>query len=158
MQAKSQSEGVSGFVSQATSEGAITYVEYSYARNAQFPVAKILNKANYYVEPTAGNVAVALLNAKIHPDLTQDLTQVYVDSDPRAYPMSSYSYMIIPKDTSPAGHFDVDKGTNALRLRRLLPLRGAAAGDHPGLLAAADQPGAGWRQSGQPDPRLDQET
>ncbi|MGB8961227.1 MAG: phosphate ABC transporter substrate-binding protein PstS [Pseudonocardiaceae bacterium] len=110
MQAKSQSEGVSGFVSQATSEGAITYVEYSYARNAQFPVAKILNRANYYVEPTAGNVAVALLNAKIHPDLTQDLTQVYVDSDPRAYPMSSYSYMIIPKDISPAGHFDVDKG------------------------------------------------
>jgi phosphate ABC transporter phosphate-binding protein len=108
MEAKAQSQGVSGFVAQDSSEGAITYVEYSYARNAGFPVAKVLNKANYYVEPKAGSVAVALLNAKIHPDLTQDLTDVYVNSDPRTYPLSSYSYMIIPKDTT--ANFSNDKG------------------------------------------------
>lgn len=108
MEAKAQSQGVSGFVAQDSSEGAITYVEYSYARNAGFPVAKVLNKANYYVEPKAGSVAVALLNAKIHPDLTQDLTQVYVGDDPRTYPLSSYSYMIIPKDTT--ANFSPDKG------------------------------------------------
>ncbi len=108
MEAKAQSQGVSGFVAQDSSEGAITYVEYSYARNAGFPVAKVLNKANYYVEPKAGSVAVALLNAKIHPDLTQDLTQVYVGDDPRTYPLSSYSYMIIPKDTT--ANFSNDKG------------------------------------------------
>ncbi|MDT7717238.1 MAG: phosphate transport system substrate-binding protein, partial [Pseudonocardiales bacterium] len=45
MEAKAQSQGVAGFVAQDTSEGAITFVEYSYARNASFPVAKILNKA-----------------------------------------------------------------------------------------------------------------
>ncbi|MBV8540828.1 MAG: phosphate ABC transporter substrate-binding protein PstS [Pseudonocardiales bacterium] len=108
MVAKAQSQGVSGFVAQDSSAGAITYVEYSYARNAGFPVAKMLNKANYYVEPTAGSVAVALLKAQIHPDLTQDLSQVYVDPDPRAYPLSSYSYMIIPKDTT--ANFDKPKG------------------------------------------------
>jgi phosphate transport system substrate-binding protein len=110
MEAKAQSQGVSGFVAQDSSEGAITYVEYSYARNAGFPVAKVLNKANYYVEPTAGSVAVALLKAQIHPDLTQDLSQVYVDTDRRTYPLSSYSYMIIPKDTSPGSRFSTEKG------------------------------------------------
>src|SRR5205085_2001435 len=108
MVAKAQSQGVSAFVAQDSSEGAITYVEYSYARNAGFPVAKVLNKANYYVEPKAGSVAVALLTAKIHPDLTQDLSQVYVNPDPRTYPLSSYSYMILPKDTTQ--NFNTEKG------------------------------------------------
>ena len=109
MEAKAQSQGVAGFVAQDTSEGAITYVEYSYARNAGFPVAKLLNKAGYFVEPTAGNVAVALLQAKLLPDLTSDLSKVYIDTDPRTYPMSSYSYMILPKDTSRT-HFNAKKG------------------------------------------------
>ncbi len=38
--------------SQEQNEGTITYVEYSYALNAGFPVAKVLNRAGYYVEPT----------------------------------------------------------------------------------------------------------
>ncbi|MGH3872604.1 MAG: phosphate ABC transporter substrate-binding protein PstS [Pseudonocardiaceae bacterium] len=100
MEAKPGSQGVAGYVAQDTSEGAITYVEYSYARNASFPVVKVLNKADYYVEPKAGNVAVALLKARLNPDLTQDLSGVYVDDDPRAYPLSSYSYMIIPKNNN----------------------------------------------------------
>ncbi len=110
MEAKAQSQGVSGFVAQDSSEGAITFVEYSYARNSGFPVVKMLNKANYYVEPKAGSVAVALLKARIHPDLTQDLSQVYIDTDKRTYPLSSYSYMIIPKDTSEGSHFTAEKG------------------------------------------------
>jgi len=53
-------------------------------------------------------VAVALLKAQIHPDLTQDLSQVYIDSDPRTYPLSSYSYMILPKDVT--ANFSTEKG------------------------------------------------
>ncbi|MDT7596819.1 MAG: phosphate transport system substrate-binding protein [Pseudonocardiales bacterium] len=106
---KAGSQGVAGFVAQDSSEGAITYVEYSYARNSGFPVVKVLNKANYYVEPKATSVAVALLQAKINPsDLTSDLSQVYVNPDPRAYPLSSYSYMINPKDTT--ANFNTEKG------------------------------------------------
>jgi phosphate ABC transporter phosphate-binding protein len=108
MNAKAGSQGVAGFVAQDSGEGSITYVEYSYARNSGFPVVKVLNQANYYVEPKATSVAVALLNAKIHPDLTQDLSQVYVNPDPRTYPLSSYSYMILPKDTS--SNFNTEKG------------------------------------------------
>jgi phosphate transport system substrate-binding protein len=54
-------------------------------------------------------VAVALLKAKINPaDLTADLSQVYVDTDPRSYPLSSYSYMIIPQETT--SKFNTEKG------------------------------------------------
>ncbi len=82
--------------------GTIGYVEYSYPLNADYPVVKVLNKAGYYVEPTQYNTAVALTKAKINQDkgsqlyLTQILDGVYTNPDPRAYPISSYSYMIIP--------------------------------------------------------------
>jgi phosphate ABC transporter phosphate-binding protein len=98
MISKGQSTGVAGYVEQDSSEGAITYVEYSYARNASFPVVKVLNKAGYYIEPKAPAVAVALQQAQIRADLTEDLSRVYVDTDPRTYPLSSYSYMILPTD------------------------------------------------------------
>jgi ABC-type phosphate transport system substrate-binding protein len=98
--------GVSGYVSQAQADGAIGYVEFSYARETGFPVAKVLNAAGYYTEPTAGHVAVSLLKAQIDMNksdplyLTQNLSQVYADRDPRTYELSSYSYMILPTDTS----------------------------------------------------------
>ncbi len=106
--AQPNSTGVAGYVQQRANDGTITYVEYSYALNAGFPVAKVLNKAGYYVEPTAQNVAVGLLGAKINADLTSNLTGVYDNADPRAYPMSSYSYMIVPKTN--ANNFTNDKG------------------------------------------------
>jgi phosphate transport system substrate-binding protein len=105
---QSGSLGVTNYVRQSQSEGAITYVEYSYARNAGFPIAKVLNKAGYYIEPKAPSVAVALLSATIKPDLTQELGGVYTNADPRTYPLSSYSYMIVPTTTETP--FTVDKG------------------------------------------------
>ena len=106
--AQSGSAGVSGYVSQDYGEGAITYVEYSYALKAGFPVAKVLNNAGYYVEPTANSVAVALMAATLNPDYTQVLDGVYNNADPRTYPLSSYSYMIIPNAVG--GVFTTDKG------------------------------------------------
>lgn len=96
MLALAGSLGVAGYVSQDKNEGTITYVEYSYALNTHFPVVKLLNKAGYYVGPTASNVAIALQGAAINADLTQKLEGVYNHPDKRAYPMSSYSYMIVP--------------------------------------------------------------
>ncbi|MGH3860586.1 phosphate ABC transporter substrate-binding protein PstS [Actinokineospora sp.] len=106
--AQDKSNGVANYVRQGQSDGAITYVEYSYAKNAGFPVAKLLNAKGYYIAPTAEAVAVALLRAQIRPDLTQDLSQVYGDMDARTYPLSSYSYMIIP--TVPSAKFSQAKG------------------------------------------------
>ena len=107
--------GVSQYVSQSFAEGAIGYVNYSYALGTQFPVVKLLNAAGYYVEPTPENVAVSLLKAKINTNesnpqtyLTQDLSGVYTDTDPRSYQLSSYSYLILP--TKVGGQFNEAKG------------------------------------------------
>jgi phosphate ABC transporter phosphate-binding protein len=108
--------GVAGYVSQSYANGAIGYVEYSYALNAGFPVAKMLNAAGYYTEPTPDNVAVSLLKAQVDTTdvndpsryLTQQLGGVYSDPDPRTYPLSSYSYMILP--TAVQGQFNTAKG------------------------------------------------
>jgi phosphate ABC transporter phosphate-binding protein len=106
--AQSGSLGVSGYVKQDQSVGAITYVEYSYAKSAGFPAAKLLNKAGFYVLPTAEAVAVGLLGARINPDLSSNLTGVFGSTDKRAYPLSSYSYMVIP--TSLDNGFSNEKG------------------------------------------------
>ncbi len=112
--AQSGSNGVAGYVAQPQYVGSITYVEYSYALNSHFPVAKILNAAGYYTEPTAGNVAVALLKAQINQDqtstdyLTSILSGVYTNPDARTYPLSSYSYMLVP--TALEYGFTNDKG------------------------------------------------
>jgi phosphate ABC transporter phosphate-binding protein len=113
IEAKSGSTGVAGFVAQNSSEGSITYVEYSYAKNANFPVVKVLNDAGYYIEPKAASVAVALTKATIRDDLTQVLDHVYGEgpaTDPRSYPLSSYSYMILPTDIRPNYPFTPEKG------------------------------------------------
>jgi phosphate transport system substrate-binding protein len=107
--------GVSTYVSAPFGEGAIGYVNYSYAIGAGFPVVKMLNAAGYYTEPTPQNVAVSLLKAKINTNendpsvyLTQDLRGVYTDTDPRNYQLSSYSYLILP--TKIGGQFNEAKG------------------------------------------------
>jgi phosphate ABC transporter phosphate-binding protein len=117
MVAQSGDLGVMGYVAQSYSQGAIGYVNYSYALNANFPVAKVLNSAGYYTEPTANNVAVSLLKAQVDTTdvndpskyLTEQLNGVYTDSDPRTYPLSSYSYLILPTNAS-RGSFTTAKG------------------------------------------------
>jgi phosphate ABC transporter phosphate-binding protein len=111
---QSGSLGVSGYTRQNYAEGAITYVEYSYAVTTGFPVAKIENADGYYTEPTASNVAVALTQAQINQNkgssqyLTQILDNVYHYKDARTYPLSSYSYMILP--TKVESGLTTDKG------------------------------------------------
>jgi hypothetical protein len=48
------------------------------------------------------------MGAAINSDLTQNLDGVYNNADPRTYPMSSYSYMIVP--TQPTKVFTAEKG------------------------------------------------
>jgi len=113
MIAQSGDLGVTGYVTQGFAEGAIGYVNYSYAIGAAFPVAKVLNNAGYYTEPTPENVAVSLLKAGINTApgddyLTQNLDGVYTDTDPRNYPLSSYSYLVLP--TKVQGQFNEAKG------------------------------------------------
>jgi phosphate transport system substrate-binding protein len=159
MKAQNGSLGVAGYVSQGYGEGAITYVEYSYAKNAGFPVAKVLNNSGYYVEPKATSVAVGLLSATIVTDasskdyLTQVLDGVYNSADPRTYPLSSYSYMIVPTETTTT--FTEAKGKTLAAFARYMLCEGQQQADTLGysplplnlVQAGSDQiariPGAG---------------
>ena len=100
---ESGSNAVSVYITSSYGEGAIGYDEYAYALNAHWPVVAMENPAGYYVLPTASNVAVALTQAQINEDqsspdfLQQNLDSVYSYTDPRSYPLSSYSYLIVPR-------------------------------------------------------------
>ncbi len=127
MIAQNGSDGVINFLTSKAANGAIGYDEYSYALAKNFPVVKLQNAAGYYALPTQYNVAVALTQSRIcgidvHPTagdkycslgpggstvdakspqyLLQNLDKVYTYSDKRTYPLSSYSYMIIPTSAS----------------------------------------------------------
>ena len=100
------SDQVMNTIAAASGNGTIGYVEYSFPLNKQYPVVKMLNAAGFFVEPTQYAVAVGLTRAKIDQDaasqryLTQILDDVYVHTDPRAYPLSSYSYLLLPTGPS----------------------------------------------------------
>ena len=106
---KDGSEPVAEFMASSVSQGAIAYDEYAYAQGFKIPVVKMLNAAGYYTLPSPTNVAIALQAAIIDLDknsvdyLMQDLHNVYTFDDPRTYPLSSYSYMIVPSDSSVTG-------------------------------------------------------
>jgi len=100
--AETGSTQVMSYVASKAANGAIGIDQYSYPLQQGFPVAQVENRAGYYVLPSEYNVAVALEKAKLNMDkssinyLQQNLDGVYVDPDPRTYPLSSYSYTIMP--------------------------------------------------------------
>jgi ABC-type phosphate transport system substrate-binding protein len=100
--AQDGSTGAMNYIASSAANGSIGYVEYSYPLSVGYPVAKVLNAGGYYTLPTQYNVAIALEQAQINMDptspdyLLQTLTNVYTDTDPRTYPLSSYVYMIEP--------------------------------------------------------------
>jgi ABC-type phosphate transport system substrate-binding protein len=106
VKAENGSNNVSTYITSSYGEGSIGYDEYAYALNAHWPVVAMENPAGYYVLPSASNVAVALTQAQINEDassadfLQQDLDDVYTYTDPRSYPLSSYSYLIVPDGKS----------------------------------------------------------
>lgn len=109
------SSGVSGFVASSGGSDSITYVDYAAAVQARLPVVKLGNTAGYYVEPTASAVSVALRGVVVNTDatdpatyLTQDPVGAYRSTDSRAYPLSSYTYAVVP--VMAGGTFRADRG------------------------------------------------
>jgi phosphate transport system substrate-binding protein len=73
----------------------IGYDEFGYSK--LYPglgVAWIQNQAGAWVKPYAANISAALEAAHLRPNLSQDLTDVYTNPNPGAYPISAYSYMV----------------------------------------------------------------
>jgi ABC-type phosphate transport system substrate-binding protein len=105
--AENGSNNVASYLGSSFAQGAIGYDEYAYALNSHIPVVALQNPAGYDVLPTAQNVAVALTKAIINKNassvdfLQQDLDPVYTYNDKRSYPLSSYSYFIVPRTPNP---------------------------------------------------------
>jgi len=97
------SANVTAYVSSQAGNGAIGYVETGYALAYDLPMLALRNPAGKYVRPTAANVTTALTAARINNDprspdfLQENLDPVYVYTNPRSYPLSSYSYLIVPR-------------------------------------------------------------
>ncbi|MFZ0294863.1 MAG: phosphate ABC transporter substrate-binding protein PstS [Candidatus Sulfotelmatobacter sp.] len=96
------SEGVTGVVRQAP--GAIGYVELSYAKDNNLPVALIRNQAGNWEEPTAAGTTAAI--DAFHNELATDVRTAIVDppaSAKDAYPISGLTYLLVPKDGQDGG-------------------------------------------------------
>lgn len=90
------SEGVTGVVKQTP--GGIGYVELTYAKENNLPVAAIRNKAGQWIEPTADGTTAAI--DAFSSELAKDIRTPIVDppaSAKDAYPISGLTFLIVPK-------------------------------------------------------------
>jgi phosphate transport system substrate-binding protein len=91
------SEGVTGLVRQ--SPGGIGYVELIYAQQNKLAIASIRNLAGKYIQPSTASTTAAI--AAFAPQLTQDPRSPIANAPataPEAYPISTLTFLIIPKD------------------------------------------------------------
>jgi phosphate transport system substrate-binding protein len=99
------SEGVTGQVK--NSPGSISYVELTYATQNNLPVAAIKNQAGNYVLPSTAGTTAAI--AAFSDALAKDVRSSIANPGPsasNAYPISTLTFLIIPKDGT-----DVQKRT-----------------------------------------------
>ncbi len=98
-------EGVTASI--MTTPGAIGYVEYGYANSQNLHTATLENKSGNYVGANMDSAKAALASAEIPPDFI-----VWV-SDPAAkdaYPIVTYTWMILHKTYSDKAKLDAVKG------------------------------------------------
>src|SRR4051794_19640433 len=96
-------DGVAAAVKQQ--DGAVGYVEEAFALQNNFTTAAVRNKAGNYVEPTLDSTTAAGENITIPKDLGVDIIN---SPNPKAYPISSQTFVIVYKDMCKAG---LSKGT-----------------------------------------------
>jgi phosphate transport system substrate-binding protein len=136
---QSGSDNAANYVSSLSSQGSITYVETAYAKEHALPVASLLNKNGNGVQPTSLNVATALEAAILHPDLTQDLTNVYTNPLANAYPLSAYSYLVTPCSPALAAAQHTACAANNSAVSTFPSQKGKALGQFAAFMACAGQ-------------------
>ena len=88
----------------------ITYVETAYALRLHRPCAAVENAAAVFMQPSANADAIALTKDALAPDLEQNLTGVFLNADPGAYPISAYSYLIMQVTPNPPAAIGAELG------------------------------------------------
>src|SRR5581483_5740803 len=90
------SEGVTGLVKQTP--GAIGYVELSYGKENNLPVASVRNQAGNFVEPSAESTTAAIDASQA--ELGKDVRSPIVDppaASKDAYPIAGLTFLLVPK-------------------------------------------------------------
>jgi phosphate transport system substrate-binding protein len=116
------SEGLTGLVRQ--SPGAIGYVELTYAQQNNLPTAAVKNLAGQYVlpSPSSATAAIAAFTDQLAKDPHTSIVNAPA-SAPEAYPISTLTFLIIPKDGP-----DVAKRTALKNFIQYVITDGQAAG------------------------------
>ena len=91
-------DGVAAAVKQQ--KGAVGYVEEAYALQNNFTTASVKNKSGAFVEPTLASTTAAGENITIPKDLGISIIN---SPNPKAYPISSQTFVIVYKDMCKAG-------------------------------------------------------
>jgi phosphate transport system substrate-binding protein len=90
------SEGVTGVVKQTP--GGIGYVELTYAKENNLPVASVRNRAGTWTEPSVAATAAAI--SAFSDELVRDVRVPIVDppaSAKDAYPIAGLTFLLVPK-------------------------------------------------------------
>jgi ABC-type phosphate transport system substrate-binding protein len=97
------SSNVASFIASPAANGAIGYAEVPYAASAHLPELKLGNAAGDFVRPAGGHVTTSLTGVVIDENphsphfLQGNLARVYASKNPANYPLSFYSYLIVPR-------------------------------------------------------------
>jgi ABC-type phosphate transport system substrate-binding protein len=101
--AENGANNVADFITSTQGQGAIGYLETPYTVSSGFPVLALRNPAGKYVRPAPANVTTALTAASVNENpqslyfMQENLNRVYVLRNPASYPLSYYSYLIVPR-------------------------------------------------------------
>ncbi len=93
-QAFQGSDQIAQFLAGGSGLWSIGYDEFGYAKTYGAQAAWIQNASGGYVLPYAQNISSALEDARLKPDLSQELSGVYNSGRADAYPISAYSYIV----------------------------------------------------------------
>jgi phosphate transport system substrate-binding protein len=88
------SDQIAQTVASPSGKWTIAYDEFGYAKTYNAPAAWVQNASGAFVQPYAENISAALESATLRPDLSQELSGVYASTNPAAYPISAYSYVV----------------------------------------------------------------
>lgn len=100
-QAFQGSDQIAQFIASGQGLWSIGYDEFGYSKTYNAPSAWVENAAGEWVLPYAENISAALESAALRPDLSQELSGVYNSGNPKAYPISAYSYIVSQCTNSP---------------------------------------------------------
>lgn len=97
----SSSDQIAQYIAGSNGKWSIGYDEFGYSKVYKASAAWVKNAAGQWVLPYAENITAALESAKLRPDLSQELSGVYASTNPKAYPISAYSYLVTQCEPAP---------------------------------------------------------